>query len=205
LALLLKQQGSNISVWIDIQKMRADIMEAMSEAVSTSDYILMLVSDTYKNSSACKCEAMYAFELKKPVIPIVVEKGYVAAGWLGALIAGKLRYDCSDPSRVHEELPRVMGEIQPAGVVYKEVRRSTIVNNIQPTRAVKTVEDVSKWLEDNGFGKYSEIFKAEQIDGECLGLIRDDFSAFSSDLQTLFGMNFKTKLLFKKALSQLSL
>lgn len=204
LAMLLKQQGPNIAVWIDIQKMKADVMESMSNAVSSSDYILMLISDSYKNSSACKCEAMYAFELNKPMIPLVVEKGYTAAGWLGALIAGKLRYDCSDPTRVPDEIPRVLGEIHPGMVISvsnsKDPRRSGLPAIVGP----KTIEEVGKWLTNNGFDQYADKFKAEGIDGECLRVIREDFVVFSQDLQGLFGMDFKTRVLFKKALNTLA-
>ena len=194
LALLLKQRP-NVNVWIDIQKMKAEVMQSMADAVSSSDYVLILISDTYKNSSACKCEAMYAFELRKNIIPIVVEKDYVAAGWLGALIAGKMRYDCSDQSKLNQVLPHILTEIQPNS-------QMDSVGFSSSAFGPRTVEEVAQWLKENGLGQYAEAFIREQVDGELLQMLRDDFACFTSDLQTVFGMDFKARVMFRRCLAK---
>ena len=52
-----------------------------------------------QESANCRREASYANDLKKPIIPIIMEQDYKpdgSWGWLGLIIAGKLYYNLSD-------------------------------------------------------------------------------------------------------------
>lgn len=40
-------------------------------------------------------EAEYAYSQKKEVVPLLMQRGYKATGWLGAIIGAKLFYDFS--------------------------------------------------------------------------------------------------------------
>jgi len=86
----LKAQG--FSVWIDIEQMEGSVLETMAEAVENSSTIIVGLSSQYKQSQACRTEAEYAYRLKKEVIFVEAEDGFIPKGWLGALLGNKLWY-----------------------------------------------------------------------------------------------------------------
>ena len=58
-----------------------------------AQFILMCMSETYKRSANCKCEAEYAFNRKKHIVPIKMKKEYTADGWLGFILGTRLYID----------------------------------------------------------------------------------------------------------------
>jgi hypothetical protein len=74
------------NVWFDLTNMKGSIMDAMAEAVDGADVVLYCVSEAYKESANCRMEANYAHQQKKLMIPLMVQKGYNANGWLGLLL-----------------------------------------------------------------------------------------------------------------------
>jgi len=55
------------------------------------------------------------YRLRKDIIPLVLEPGYVPDGWLGILIGTKLFFDLSRPATFDVELDRVIQEIGSRG------------------------------------------------------------------------------------------
>ena len=55
----------------------------MAAAVEESRCIVLCMSSNYKDSANCRTEAEYVFQLRKPYVPLMVEKGYKPDGWLG--------------------------------------------------------------------------------------------------------------------------
>lgn len=53
----------------------------------------MCMSETYKRSANCKCEAEYAFNRKKHIVPLKMKKDYVADGWLGFILGTRMYID----------------------------------------------------------------------------------------------------------------
>ena len=51
------------------------------------------------------------YRLRKDIIPLVLEPGYVPDGWLGILIGTKLFFDLSQPAMFDVELGRLIQEI----------------------------------------------------------------------------------------------
>lgn len=49
----------------------------------------------YKTVQYLFSEAEYAYSQKKEIVPLRMQKGYAATGWLGAMIGAKLFYDFS--------------------------------------------------------------------------------------------------------------
>ena len=43
--------------------------------------VLVCVSEKYKESSACRSEAEYSYNLHKDTVPIMMEKAYSPTGW----------------------------------------------------------------------------------------------------------------------------
>lgn len=68
-------------------------MNAMAEAVENSEFVLLCMSDSYKQSTYCQAEAEYAFGCKRRLVPLIVRPGYRADGWLGFLIGARIYVD----------------------------------------------------------------------------------------------------------------
>ncbi|XP_053407665.1 uncharacterized protein LOC123547444 [Mercenaria mercenaria] len=85
----IKQAG--FKVWMDIEKLEGSTVDAMADAVENSKIVLVCMSRKYKNSPNCRAEANYAFQKKRQIIPLKMERGYEPDGWLGFII-GTLKY-----------------------------------------------------------------------------------------------------------------
>ena len=59
-------------------------------------------------------EAEYAYNLKKTLIPILVEDGYKPDGWLGLLLGTKLYYNCCSDVEIQEQVPLIVSAIKEA-------------------------------------------------------------------------------------------
>lgn len=75
----LELQG--YSVWIDFESISGSSLESMANAIENSFVVMMCMTENYKQSSNCRAEAEYAFQLNKPIIPLIMQKGYKADGW----------------------------------------------------------------------------------------------------------------------------
>ena len=60
-------------------------------------------------------EAEYAFQLKKPIIPLMMENNYTADGWLGFIVGSKLWIDFRQDNKLDVSLDNLIGEIQRQG------------------------------------------------------------------------------------------
>jgi hypothetical protein len=68
-------------------------MSAMADAVENSEFVIMCMSDSYKQSTYCQAEAEYAFKCKRRLLPLVMRPGYKPNGWLGFMIGTRLYVD----------------------------------------------------------------------------------------------------------------
>merc|ERR1712003_442267 len=57
-----------------------------------SSVFIMCVSGAYKESYNCRLEAEYACQMKKQIIPVMMQENYKANGWLGIMLGTKLWY-----------------------------------------------------------------------------------------------------------------
>ena len=85
-------QGRGYNVWIDIEKMQGSTVEAMADAVEGATVMCYAVSRGYKESANCRLEAQYAYQRQKEMVPLMVEEGYSADGWLGMLLGTRVWY-----------------------------------------------------------------------------------------------------------------
>ncbi|KXJ14094.1 hypothetical protein AC249_AIPGENE25222 [Exaiptasia diaphana] len=107
---LLQQSG--YKVWMDVDQMQGSTLEAMAKAVENSALVLVCISSKYKESPNCRSEAEYAFQLKKNIIPLMVEKNFKPSGWLGMVVGAKLWYDFAETSRIQETADKLMKELK---------------------------------------------------------------------------------------------
>jgi len=61
------------------------------------------------------------YRLRKDIIPLVLEPGYVPDGWLGILIGARLFFDLSRPAAFDAELDRLIQEIGSRGLLPSSV------------------------------------------------------------------------------------
>ncbi len=84
---------NNFRVWLDRDQMHGTPLEAMSNAIESSEFVFICMSDAYKQSGYCKMEAYYALERQCCIIPLVMKSQYKPDGWLGIIVTGRMRID----------------------------------------------------------------------------------------------------------------
>jgi hypothetical protein len=87
--------SDKIRVWLDRDQMFGTPLDSMSYAIENSEFVLISMSDAYKQSGYCKLEANYALEMGCAIIPLVIKPNYRADGWLGLIVTGRMRIDFS--------------------------------------------------------------------------------------------------------------
>jgi hypothetical protein len=87
-------------------------MDAMAKAVEQSKCVLLCITDKYRQSPNFQAEALYAFKLKKPMVPLIMETGLEdVQGWLGILMADRIYINFAKKT-FQECIERLKGEIQ---------------------------------------------------------------------------------------------
>ncbi|CAK8677564.1 unnamed protein product [Clavelina lepadiformis] len=155
---------NGFKTWVDVDKMQGSILEEMAHAVEDAGVIVIAMTEDYKKSNACRTEAEYAYKLKKPIIPLLLESGYNPDGWLGALLGTKLYVDLSNEYDCLGKFPDVIKMIQTQiskeQSLYKIPVSLTVINapktktsddqsqNAKPLKSWKSY-DVKIWAEKN--------------------------------------------------------
>ncbi|XP_061174816.1 uncharacterized protein LOC133183961 [Saccostrea echinata] len=160
-------QEKGFTVWMDVDNMEGSILEAMARAVEEARIILVCYSEKYKDSQNCRTEAEYAYSQKKEIIPLLMERGYKATGWLGAMIGAKLFYDFSgkyDFDRKFGELYTALtGKIFPQKTKALSAIPENAVPSLMPASDDSVVlmdwtrKDIEKWLNDNQLTAFSGL------------------------------------------------
>jgi hypothetical protein len=97
LALAARLRAAGFRIWLDVAEMSGSTLEAMALAVEDAAAIVYTLGPGYKNSANCRLEAEYAAQLRKPMVPILVERRYRPDGWLGIMTGSKLYYELCVP------------------------------------------------------------------------------------------------------------
>jgi hypothetical protein len=81
-------------VWVDLERMKGSVMDAMSEAVEGAEIFLFCVSELYKESANCRLEATYAQQVlhTDQMIPLMMSQGFRPKGWLGLILGSSMYY-----------------------------------------------------------------------------------------------------------------
>ena len=67
--------------WIDVDDLNGSNLETAINAINHSICVLMCVNEKFKENSNCRLEAEYINRIKKPFIPLIMQKGYKPDGW----------------------------------------------------------------------------------------------------------------------------
>ena len=104
-------QASGYRVWMDLEQMGGSTLETMAKAVEKSSVVLICVSERYKESPNCRSEAEYAYQLRKDIIPLMMQRNYKPDGWLGMLLGTKFWIDFNSKHIVKTGVTKLIKEL----------------------------------------------------------------------------------------------
>ena len=170
--------------------MRGSTLEAMAKAVENSSVVLVCVSERYKESPNCRSEAEYAYQLRKDIIPLMMQRKYRGDGWLGMLVGTKLWFDFNSQQSIEPSVTKLIKELggrgkdvdntdEPSVTPVAPAVHSDDVDTAPSSPGVSTWtnEEVKQWFKEIGLEKIckediSEIngetlIDLQQLRGEC--------------------------------------
>ncbi|XP_078572363.1 uncharacterized protein LOC144859530 [Branchiostoma floridae x Branchiostoma japonicum] len=118
-------QSYGYRVWMDLEQMGGSTLQAMAEAVENSVVVLICMSQKYKESPNCRTEAEYTFQLRKQIVPLMMEGKYKPDGWLGAILGAKLYFDFSAQHKFEDSIGKLIKELGQRG------RSAQLVQKVQ--------------------------------------------------------------------------
>jgi hypothetical protein len=86
-------RSDQLNVWIDSSRLNGEIFGTIADAIENAEFVLICMSDTYKQSPYCKMEANYAVSCKCHIIPLRMTPNYRPDGWLGMMSSGFIYID----------------------------------------------------------------------------------------------------------------
>ncbi|XP_041481648.1 uncharacterized protein LOC121428847 [Lytechinus variegatus] len=102
-------------VWMDVDKMKGDILDSMAKAVQRAEVVLVCMSHRFKESQHCRTEATYAYTLNKAIVPLMLQDGFSPEDWLGALMGMKRYYPVFSDDLMRQSLPDLIKELGDRG------------------------------------------------------------------------------------------
>ena len=182
-------QANGYRVWMDLEQMGGSTLEAMAKAVENSSVVLVCVSQRYKESPNCRSEAEYAYQLRKDIIPLMMQRKYKADGWLGMLVGTKLWIDFQSKHVIEEGVRKLIKELGgrgkdvdttdgPAEPVVKPVQTSGVTSAPSaPAVSGWKNKEVKQWLKEIGLEKVCKedisemtgqtLVDLQELRGEC--------------------------------------
>ena len=172
-------QASGYRVWMDLEQMKGSTLEAMAEAVENASVVLVCVSRRYKESQNCRSEATYAYDLKKDIIPLMMERNYKGDGWLGIIVTGKMWFDFQSKHVLEQSVTKVIKELGgrgkdvdvtdgPSKPVVQAVQADIVAtSSSSPGVSTWTNEEVKQWFKEIGLEKVCKK-KISGMNGQSL-------------------------------------
>ncbi|XP_060072155.1 uncharacterized protein LOC132552028 [Ylistrum balloti] len=157
-------QDVGYKVWMDVDNMEGDILDAMARAVENAHIVLMCYSEKYKESKNCRTEAQYAYQVNKDIIPVLMQTRYKPDGWLGILVGSKLFYEFTTKYPFENKIRELIRELENRFRVMMKKDSAPKVLSIVSTQIEQTkkedmenktamvswtTDDLSEWLSRN--------------------------------------------------------
>ena len=187
-----KRQASGYRVWMDLEQMGGSTLEAMAKAVENAAVVLVCVSQRYKESPNCRSEAEYAYQLRKDIIPLMMQRNYTADGWLGMLVGTKLWIGFQSKQVITSGVGKLIKELggrgkdldttDGPGEAVIRPSEASLVTAPPPHKSVTNVsgwtnQDVNKWLKEIGLEQVCKedisefngqtLIDLQEFRGEC--------------------------------------
>ncbi|XP_076812758.1 uncharacterized protein LOC143459466 isoform X2 [Clavelina lepadiformis] len=176
-----------LKTWIDISNMQGSILESMAHAVEDASVVVIAMTEDYKKSNACRTEAEYAYKLRKPVIPLLLQSQYKPDGWLGAVLGMKLYVDLSNEDECEGKFPEVLTRIQtqlsqnPLSVSITDTDSPEVVSSVDQSWNIRspktwTSYHVKEWARKNRIADIGvivsgfdgvELYQLSQLMNRC--------------------------------------
>ena len=182
-------QASGYRVWMDLEQMKGSTLDAMAEAVENASVVLVCVSRRYKESQNCRSEATYAYDLKKDIIPLMMERNYKGDGWLGIIVTGKMWFDFQSKHVLEQSVTKVIKELGgrgkdvdvtdgPSEPVVQAVQADIVATSpSSPGVSTWTNKEVRQWFKEIGLDKVCKedisevngqtLIDLQQVRSEC--------------------------------------
>ena len=181
-------QASGYRVWMDLEQMGGSTLEAMAKAVENSSAVLICVSERYKESPNCRSEAEYAYQLRKDIIPLMMQRNYRGDGWLGMLVGTKLWFDFQSKHVLEQGVRKLIRELGgrgkeldvtdgPSELAVRAVQADVLASPSSPGVSTWTNKDVKQWLKEIGLEKVCKedisemngqtLIDLQEFRGEC--------------------------------------
>ncbi|XP_019613750.1 PREDICTED: uncharacterized protein LOC109461788 [Branchiostoma belcheri] len=159
-------QSYGYRVWMDLEQMGGSTLQAMAEAVENSAVVLICMSQKYKESPNCRTEAEYTFQLRKQIVPLMMEGKYKPDGWLGAILGAKLYFDFSAQHKFEDSIGKLIKELGQRGRTAQLVQKVDAMEvgaggagalPIMPPAKPRVLDwkqaDVDNWITENQLDK----------------------------------------------------
>ena len=170
-------QASGYRVWMDLEQMGGSTLEAMAKAVENASVVLVCVSHQYKESPNCRSEAEYAYQLRKDIIPLMMQQNYKPDGWLGMIVGTKLWIDLRNSFNVEAAIGKLKKELGDRGREnqgnYLTVEHEKPVEKGQELTpklsgvANWTANEVKDWLKETGLDDICKVV-LPKLNGQAL-------------------------------------
>ena len=181
-------QASGYRVWMDLEQMGGSTLEAMAKAVENSSVVLICVSERYKESPNCRSEAEYAYQLRKDIIPLMMQGKYRGDGWLGMLVGTKLWFDFQNKLVLEQGVTKLIRELGgrgkeldvtdgPSEPAVRAVQADLLAPPSSPGVSTWTNKDVKQWFKEIGLEKVCKedisemngqtLIDLQELRGEC--------------------------------------
>ena len=181
-------QASGYRVWMDLEQMGGSTLEAMAKAVENSSVVLICVSERYKESPNCRSEAEYAYQLRKDIIPLMMQGKYRGDGWLGMLVGTKLWFDFQSKHVLEQGVTKLIRELGgrgkeldvtdgPSEPAIRAVQADVLVAPSSPGVSTWTNKVVKQWFKEIGLEKVCKedisemngqtLIDLQELRGEC--------------------------------------
>jgi len=141
------------------------------------------MTEKYKQSANCRLEAEYSVNQNKPIVPLIMEKGYKPDGWLGIILGSKIvidftKYEFDECfNRLLKELVQHCKADDQLKAKANETKTSGQGNNKEPEKPVIKVsgwneQEVEKWMNEKKFdSKITDLLKP--CNGELLAQLNE--------------------------------
>ena len=153
-----KLQENGFQTWIDVENICGSSLESMAKAIEESHCVLMCMTEKYKESANCRLEAEYSVKLNKPIIPLIMEKGYQPDGWLGIILGLKIFIDFTkyEITECFKRLEKEIDNLVKNGKIPKpEKVKNPLVNHQEDISKVEAID--SKHISFENINKPSNM------------------------------------------------
>ena len=91
--------------------MNIDIYDSMAAGVQNAAVVVCFMSKKYQDSANCALELKFAAQSGVPLVPVQMDGGFRASGWLGILTAGALWTPLHDAHSFKDNLEALIRQI----------------------------------------------------------------------------------------------